>query len=197
MNVEVPSIDGLATEEYVDAAIEAIPKVEVNYPVTSVSGQTGDVVVDVPSIDGLATETYVNNAIDNIEMPEVPVKSVNGMTGDVVIEIPEINYPVTSVNGQTGTVVLDAASVGALQDTTVIPTVPTNVSAFTNDAGYLTEHQSLDGLATEEYVNSAITNINTYYTKAEIDNMEFITLDEIDAICARTIEVVTPTTGTF
>lgn len=34
-----------------------------------------------------------------------------------------------------------------------IPTVPTNVSAFTNDAGYLTEHQSLDN----------------YYTKSEVD----------------------------
>lgn len=45
---------------------------------------------------------------------------------------------VDSVNGQTGTVVLDAADVGALPDDTVIPTVPTNVSAFTNDAGYLT-----------------------------------------------------------
>lgn len=36
-----------------------------------------------------------------------------------------------------------------------IPTVPTNVSAFTNDAGYLTQHQSL----------------SNYYTKTEIDNM--------------------------
>lgn len=36
-----------------------------------------------------------------------------------------------------------------------IPTIPTNVSAFTNDAGYLTEHQSLDN----------------YYTKSEIDGM--------------------------
>ena len=36
---------------------------------------------------------------------------------------------------------------------TEIPTVPTNVSAFTNDAGYLTEHQSLDN----------------YYTKTESD----------------------------
>jgi hypothetical protein len=35
----------------------------------------------------------------------------------------------------------------------VIPTVPTNVSAFTNDAGYLTQHQSLDN----------------YYTKSEVD----------------------------
>ena len=34
-----------------------------------------------------------------------------------------------------------------------IPTVPTNVSAFTNDAGYLTQHQSLDGYATETWVS--------------------------------------------
>lgn len=38
-------------------------------------------------------------------------------------------------------------------DKTEIPKVPTNVSAFTNDAGYLTEHQSLDN----------------YYTKTESD----------------------------
>ena len=35
-----------------------------------------------------------------------------------------------------------------------IPTIPTNVSAFTNDAGYLTEHQSLNGYATEAWVGS-------------------------------------------
>ena len=50
-----------------------------------------------------------------------------------------------------------AEEVGALPSNTVIPTVPTNVSAFTNDAGYLTEHQSLDGLATEAYVNESIS----------------------------------------
>lgn len=37
-----------------------------------------------------------------------------------------------------------AAEVGALPDTTVIPTVPTNVSAFTNDAGYLTWYTETD-----------------------------------------------------
>lgn len=45
-----------------------------------------------------------------------------------------------------------ASEVGALPDTTPIPVVPTNVSAFTNDAGYLTSHQSLDGYATEQWV---------------------------------------------
>ena len=52
---------------------------------------------------------------------------------------------VASVNGKAGDVVLDAEDVGALPDTTPIPTVPVNVSAFNNDAGYLTEHQSLSG----------------------------------------------------
>lgn len=73
-----------------------------------------------------------------------PVQSVNGSTGAVTIAVPTktsdltndsgfVNAsgaasaaPVQSVNGQTGTVSLS------------IPTVPSNVSAFTNDAGYVT-----------------------------------------------------------
>ena len=64
---------------------------------------------------------------------------------------------------------------------TEIPTVPTNVSAFNNDAGYLTEHQSLEGLATEEYVQEAVAAVDVsgqladyaksadVYTKTEVD----------------------------
>lgn len=47
-----------------------------------------------------------------------------------------------------------AAEVGALPNTTVIPTVPANVSAFNNDAGYLTQHQSLAGYAKTEDIPS-------------------------------------------
>ena len=39
------------------------------------------------------------------------------------------------------------------------PTVPTNISAFTNDSGYLTAHQSLEGLATETYVNNRVAGL--------------------------------------
>lgn len=42
--------------------------------------------------------------------------------------------PVTSVNGQTGAVVLDATDVGALPDTT---TIPTDTSDLTNTAGFV------------------------------------------------------------
>lgn len=38
-----------------------------------------------------------------------------------------------------------------------IPEVPTNVSAFTNDAGYLTEHQDISGKANITYVDSEVS----------------------------------------
>lgn len=51
--------------------------------------------------------------------------------------------------------VATSGSYNDLSDKPVIPTVPTNVSSFTNDAGYLTEHQSLAD----------------YYNKTQTDNL--------------------------
>lgn len=71
---------------------------------------------------------------------------------------------VSSVNGKTGVVELSAEDVHAMPDTTEIPTVPTKVSAFENDAGYLTKHQDISGkvdkvegkeLSTNDYDNAA------------------------------------------
>lgn len=84
-----------------------------------------------------------------------PVASVSKSGNTTTISITDKNGTTTatvndgvgdvaSVNGKTGAVVLDADDVGALPDDTVIPTVPTNVSAFTNDAGYLTSYTETD-----------------------------------------------------
>ncbi len=43
--------------------------------------------------------------------------------------------------------VATSGSYNDLTDTPTIPTVPTTVSSFTNDAGYLTEHQDISGKA--------------------------------------------------
>ena len=88
---------------------------------------------DVAGNDELAI--YDNSAQGNYKatvteiMEQAPVQSVNGMTGDVVL-----SSPVDSVNGQTGTVVLDADDVGALPDTTVIPS---DTGDLTNGAGFV------------------------------------------------------------
>jgi len=42
-----------------------------------------------------------------------------------------------------------------------IPTVPTKVSSFTNDAGYLTQHQSLANYYTKSEIDTKIGNIET------------------------------------
>lgn len=66
---------------------------------------------------------------NNIEL-QVPGCSGGGGSGAV-----------SSVNGQTGDVVID---------------VPSKVSELENDAGYLTQHQSLDALATKEALNNGL-----------------------------------------
>lgn len=65
-----------------------------------------------------------------------------------------------------------------------IPTVPTNVSAFVNDVPYLTEHQSLSGYATEQWVQNQhyITSVDLsdYATKEYVSGYTYDkeTIDE-------------------
>ncbi len=81
------------------------------------------------------------------EIPSVPVKSVNGKTGAV-------SLTATDVKARPDSWMPTASDVGALPSSTVIPTVPTKVSAFTNDAGYLTEHQDLSEYAKKTEIPS-------------------------------------------
>ena len=54
-----------------------------------------------------------------------------------------------------------------LSNKPTIPTVPTNVSAFTNDAGYLTEHQSLAEYYTKTQSDAKYLDKATFDTKEE------------------------------
>lgn len=71
-------------------------------------------------------------------------------------------YPVTSVNSQTGDVVLNADSVGALPNTTKIPTATSDLD---NDSGYITVAgapvQSVDGQTGEVVTNAVKTTAQT------------------------------------
>ena len=102
------------------------------------------------SEDLVATIEDDNESIAELgEITIAGVSSWNGQTGDI-----SYTAPVSSVNGQTGNVLLN------------IPTVPTQVSAFDNDAGYLTEHQSLDGYATQSWVGE-----QGYLTSAPVSSV--------------------------
>ena len=62
----------------------------------------------------------------------------------------------------------------------VIPTIPSKISYFVNDVGYLTQHQSLSDYATKNWVTEQIIQSENfdpllYYTKTEIDNKGYLT----------------------
>lgn len=77
-------------------------------------------------------------------------------------------YPVDSVNGKTGAVVLNAADVGALPNTTVIPD---KTSQLDNDSGYITD-SALTGYAKKTEIptkTSELTNDSGYITNTALD----------------------------
>lgn len=82
---------------------------------------------------------------------------------------------VSSVNGKSGAVSLNASDVGALPEDTVIPTVPTKVSAFQNDVGYLTQHQDLSAYAKKSdipTVPTALSQLNQDATHRVVTDTE-------------------------
>lgn len=77
-------------------------------------------------------------------------------------------YPVDSVNGKTGVVELNAADVGALPNTTVIPD---KTSQLDNDSGYIT-NSALTGYAKKTEIptkTSELTNDSGYITNTALE----------------------------
>lgn len=175
----IPSLDGYTTEEWVEGQGYLTEHQNINGKqdksnlVTTISAQSTD--YQYPSAK------CVYDAIENI--------SPGG--GD---------SPVQSVNGKTGAVVLDAEDVGALPDSTVIPSldgyatqawvgqqgyltqhqdisgkadkseIPTKTSDLTNDSGYLTQHQSLENYALKSEIPT-VTNDFTDDYKNKVDSL--------------------------
>ena len=114
---------------------------------------------EIPSLNGYATEQWVGQ--QGYLTEHQPLKTINGETivgnGNIEISSGEETDPVWTaekVNYYTKTEVNTSLETKA--NKTEIPTVPTNVSAFTNDAGYLTEHQSLNNYYTKTEVNTSL-----------------------------------------
>ena len=77
-------------------------------------------------------------------------------------------HPASMITGLAS--VATSGSYSDLSNKPTIPVVPTNVSAFINDAGYLTQHQSLNGYAKTSVANTwtaeqSINNVNITYER--------------------------------
>ena len=60
-----------------------------------------------------------------------------------------------------------SGSYNDLSDKPTIPTVPTQVSAFNNDAGYLTQHQDISGKANASDLTAHTGNSTVHITAEE------------------------------
>lgn len=134
---------------------------------------------DIPSVEGLATKSYVDENIAKVATSG-DIDLSNYVTKDTVYTKEQTDALIPSV----------PSKVSQLEnDSHYLSSVPKEYVTETelNAKGYLTEHQdlsayalkteiptvpSLDGYATTEYVNNAVSNVPTtdlsnYYTKAE------------------------------
>lgn len=166
-------------------------------PVESVNGKVGVVLLTAANVGALPANTFIPTKVSDLANDsgyQTAADVATAISGkqDTLVAGTNITIvgnvisatgggggggAVDSVNGYTGVVVLTAADVGALPDSTVIPTdtsdltngagyitsadIPANVSAFTNDAGYIT---SAD-IPTDV---SDFTNDAGYITSADI-----------------------------
>ena len=107
------------------------------HPITAITGLQTALdgkadAADIPSLAGYATEGYVQNYHDNTKQ-------------DIITDLASIRSGAA----------LGATALQSVPNTYALKTdIPTKTSELTNDSGFLTEHQSLAGYATEQYVNN-------------------------------------------
>lgn len=98
---------------------------------------TGDI-----DIDGLI-RTLTEMLEGKVNVDDLSPVATSGSYNDLLDRPSETDPTVPAWAKQSSKPTYTAEEVGALPSSTVIPIVPTNVSAFTNDAGYLTRHQDI------------------------------------------------------
>lgn len=138
------------------------------------------------SLDGYAKTTDIPTKTSQLTndsgfLTSAPVTSVDGSTGAVTTNA--VKYTSQSLTATQKTQARTNIGAGTssfsgsytdLTNKPTIPTVPTAVSAFTNDVGYLTSHQSLEGYAKTSDIptkTSELTNDSGFLTSAPVKSV--------------------------
>ena len=171
------------------------------------SNERFDIVSRAKPDNYIYEETEILNYDTLVSRMDTIEDSIPGAVEDYMLANP-IKFPVESVNGKTGAVKLTAADVGALPDTTVIPStvglatekyVDEKVAAVPQPdlTNYATKND-ISGLATTNYVDEKVSGVTVdlsdYATKnfvseelakiEDVDLTNYYTKSETDAAIA-------------
>ena len=102
-------------------------------------------------------------------------EAISGISAVTIDEVQEmIDESISGISGVTEEEMNNAIASAKTEIEAEIPIVPTKISAFENDVPYLTEHQSLSGYATEQWVEDKhyITGVDLsdYSTTEQMNN---------------------------
>lgn len=152
------------------------------------------------TIDTTSYSTFSGSYNDLSNKPSIPSSSSDLSDGSNIVKKSSTSGLLKN-DGSVDTTAYSTfdGNYNNLTNKPTIPTIPTNVSAFTNDVGYLTQHQSLanyiqksstsgllknDGTVdTTSYLSSlpSHTHDDRYYTESEMDSLLNNKLDVEDA----------------
>lgn len=171
---EIPTVEGLASEQFVTDAIAQIPAPDLS------DYATKDM---LPSVAGLASEKYVDEAIAAIEHPTVDLSGlateqyVNEAVANLIDAAPE-----------------DLNTLGEVAEALKNNSdVMSALNAAIGDKANKSEIPSVEGLASERYVDEAIAAIEIPEAKADISVYEISSnsaiLDELIALLPQEVEI--------
>ena len=156
-------------EDRVDGIEESIPS-QIDQAISDVVGAAPE------TLDTLNELAQALNDDENFASTISTQLSAKANSADLATVATSGSYSDLSNTPNLATVAT-TGSYSDLTDKPTIPTVPTNVSAFTNDAGYLTQHQDISGKA-----NSAdLATVATTGSYTDLSNKPTIPAAQVQA----------------
>ena len=129
------------------------------YEITALTKVTGEGEAQVTETYGIHVKTLFNGTA--VQDGEFDVEFDVYTKSEIDNKFNDINEAITNAVGDLEEAIADAKE-------EAIAAIPTNVSAFTNDAGYLTAHQDISGKA-DKATTLAGYGIADAYTKTEVE----------------------------
>lgn len=192
------SINSLSTGKQDKLTFDMAPTTNSTNPVTSGGIKTALDTKPDKTGEG-ASGTWGINITGNAN---TSTKATQDASGNVITttyakksEIPSVSVKGVKISGSTSNLTPDTSGI------VTIPAIPTKVSTFTNDSGYLTTHQDLSGYQTKLTFDSTPTanssnpvtsagikaaidaktvDLSNYYTKTQVDTAVSTAKTEIE-----------------